>query len=595
MNRRIFARANTDTMKQTLQIFWRENKSERKNLWKSLLSITSQNLLYIIILPLLMSFFTQSVIAHPHELTTPLLLIGAMVVVSLLSVIAGHIGFITLFNHEEFMTSRLLNYALRGLLAHSHSFFANSKVGALSGDATSFSRAYMQLFDTFFLQANVVIVNIIFSLIVVAFIAPAMLPVLIVLTILVIIVSIRSYQRRAPLRAKRKEMHSQLTGQLADTLGNQTLVRMFSRSRYEADIVQDARVSIENVAHKEIAIIQANAEHIMAIVFGFQVTILLLCLWLLHNNLLSIAALVFIITYLGRISSSMFSIGSIFRSAEQAFLDSAKITEILAKTPDVLDAPNAKELKAKRGDIALVDVNFAYSDATDKPVFHNLNLHIPAGQSLGLVGKSGGGKSSLTSLLLRYMDIESGQIMIDGQNIANVTQDSLRGAISYVPQDPYLFHRSLRENIAYGKPDATDAEILDAAKKANATEFIDTLPNGLDTIVGERGVKFSGGQRQRIAIARAILKDAPLLILDEATSALDSESEKLIQESLESLMKNRTSIVIAHRLSTIAKLDRIIVLNNGAIVEDGTHSELRKANGVYASLWHHQSGGFIEE
>lgn len=193
------------------------------------------------------------------------------------------------------------------------------------------------------------------------------------------------------------------------------------------------------------------------------------------------------------------------------------------------------------------------------------------------------------------MDIQDGEILINDQNIAEVTQDSLRSQISYVPQDPYLFHRSLRDNITYGKEDASDKEIEAAITKAHAKEFIDKLPNGLDTIVGERGVKLSGGQRQRVAIARAILKDAPILILDEATSALDSESEKLIQAALENLMKNRTSIVIAHRLSTIAKLDRIIVLDNGRIVEDGTHKDLLKMKGLYASLWDHQSGGFIEE
>ena len=588
----LFTRADTGTIKQTLKIFGQENKQDRPRLKRAIVAATSQNLLYAIILPLLMSYFTQAVIDTPQSLQAPLLLIGAMVVVSAASIIAGHFGYIALFNHEERITSNLLSRALRNLLAHSHTFFANSKVGSLSGDAVSFSRAYMQLLDTLVLQANGVMVNIIFSLVVVAFIAPAMLPVLIVLTIIVLFVSVRSYQRRAPLRAKRKEMQSQLTGQLADILGNQTLVRMFSRARDESQSIQDARSVIEEVARKEIKIIQSNSEHIMIIVFGFQITILLLCLWLLHAHLITIAALVFIITYLGRISSSMFSISGILRSTEQAFLDAAKITEILAVTPDVVDAPNAQQLQATNGEIVLTNVDFSYGK---KQVFNNLNLTIPAGQSVGLVGKSGGGKSTLTNLLLRYMDVTGGTITIDRQSIADVTQDSLRTAISYVPQDPYLFHRSLRENIAYGKPDASDEQIIAAAEQANAMEFINTLPEGLDTIVGERGVKLSGGQRQRIAIARAIIKDAPIIILDEATSALDSESEKLIQASLASLMKNKTSIVIAHRLSTIAQLDRILVLDHGAIVEDGTHQELLAKNRQYATLWKHQSGGFIDE
>ena len=220
---------------------------------------------------------------------------------------------------------------------------------------------------------------------------------------------------------------------------------------------------------------------------------------------------------------------------------------------------------------------------------------IEAGRTVGLVGVSGSGKTTLTKLLLRFADVDAGGIFIDGQDIRDVTQESLRNAIAYVPQESSLFHRSIFENIAYGKPDATRKEVERAAQLANADEFIRELPNGYDTLVGERGVKLSGGQRQRIAIARAILKDAPILVLDEATSALDSESEALIQEALKNLMKGRTSIVVAHRLSTIAGLDRIVVLDNGKIVEQGTHKELLDTGGAYAKLWSRQSGAFLEE
>lgn len=246
------------------------------------------------------------------------------------------------------------------------------------------------------------------------------------------------------------------------------------------------------------------------------------------------------------------------------------------------------------GAIDFKNITYRYED-DKQPVFTNLSLHIPAGQHVGLVGRSGSGKTTLTHLLLRFDDLEEGQIAIDGQAIMAVTQRSLRRNISYVPQDPQLFHRSLRENIGYGKPKVSDKEIMHAAKKAHIKDIIDSLPEGLDTKVGERGVKLSGGQRQRVAIARAILKDAPILVLDEATSALDSESEKYIQSSMSDLMKGRTAIVIAHRLSTIQKMDRIIVLDKGRIVEDGTHATLLKKQGVYASLWTHQSGGFMEE
>jgi ATP-binding cassette subfamily B protein len=241
-------------------------------------------------------------------------------------------------------------------------------------------------------------------------------------------------------------------------------------------------------------------------------------------------------------------------------------------------------------------MDFTHPDSgKDDSLFSKLNLHIKAGEKIGLVGHSGSGKTTLTKLLLRFNDIDSGEILIDGQNVAAITQEDLRRHVAYIPQEPLLFHRSIRENIAYGKPEASDEEIEEAAKKAYATEFIDKLPAGYNTLVGERGVKLSGGQRQRIVIARAILKDAPILVLDEATSALDSESEKYIQAALMELMKKRTAIVIAHRLSTIQKMDRIIVLDHGTIVEEGSHKDLIKQNGTYAKLWAHQSGGFIEE
>lgn len=592
---KLFTRTDIGTTKKTLAIYREELRGEKKPFLLAMIFIPLQNLFYIVLLPLLISFFVQSLIAQPHDIVTPLLLIGGMIIISIAAIVSGHIGFIALFNHEENMTTKLTKRALHGLLAHSHTFFANSKVGSLAGDVNTFSRSYLTIMDVFALQASSIIVNFITSLIIIAIIAPIVLPALFLLTAFIVYDALRSYSARAGHRNKRKELQSRLFGNFADILGNQTLVRMFGRSKDEIAAIVAQRRRIESIAREEIVILQRGAETRMGVLFVFQILTLLLCLFLVSHDMVSIAALIFIVTYLGRVTGSMFSINGIVRGTEQAFLDAAKITEILSETPEILDAKNAAPLVIKHADITLRDISFAYPDATHQPVFQNLTLTIPAGQSVGLVGKSGGGKSTLTQLLLRYMDIQGGEICIDGQNIAEVTQNSLRSLVSYVPQDPYLFHRSLRDNITYGNEGATDTEIIDAITKAHAKEFIDKLPSGLDTIVGERGVKLSGGQRQRVAIARAILKDAPILILDEATSALDSESEKLIQAALENLMKDRTSIVIAHRLSTIAKLDRIIVLDNGRIVEDGTHRELLALGGTYAKLWSHQSGGFIEE
>ena len=266
------------------------------------------------------------------------------------------------------------------------------------------------------------------------------------------------------------------------------------------------------------------------------------------------------------------------------------MTKVLDEPRLVADVENATDMKVDDGKIEFKNIGFSYTDGGAKTsVFEDFNLEIKPGQRVGLVGVSGSGKTTLTKLLLRLSDIQDGQILVDGQNVADVTQQSLRRQIAYVPQEPLLFHRTIEENISYGRPSSTHEEIVQAAKNANALEFIESLPQGFDTLTGERGVKLSGGQRQRIAIARAMLIDAPILVLDEATSALDSESEATVQDALSKLMSGRTTIVVAHRLSTIANLDRIVVLKKGKIVEDGTHVELVNAEGEYAKLWERQT------
>ncbi len=595
MKLNIFTRTDSSTVKKTLEIYRQELQPYKKTVWLFATLIPFSHFLYLVLLPLFISFIVQSLIENPHNIITPLWLIGGIVVTATVSVIVQHKAFIAFFNHEEIMTTRLAERAMNGLLKHSHLFFSNHKVGSLAGDVNSFSRSYLSLMDAIFLMGSQIIVSFVTSLIVIAVIAPVLLLPLFLLTAFIIIESITSLNKRSVYRNQRKEMQSRLTGTIADILGNQTLVRMFSRQTDEVNTVIQERRAIEHVAQQEIDALQTSAEIRMGGLFIFQAAIMLLAIYLVSHDMISIAAVVFMVAYLMRVTSAMFQINAVIRQSEQAFLDASKVTELLANDIEVVDTPHAQKIEISDGAISLKNVTFSYKHARHENIFTNLTLTIPAKQSVGLVGKSGGGKSTLTQLLLRYMDIQKGEILIDNQDIAKVTQNSLRSQVAYVPQDPYLFHRSLRENITYGKEDASEKEIEAAIVKAHAKEFIDKLPEGLATIVGERGVKLSGGQRQRIAIARAILKDAPILILDEATSALDSESEKLIQSALENLMKNRTSIVIAHRLSTIAKLDRIIVLDKGYIIEDGTHSKLIKEQGVYAKLWNHQSGGFIEE
>jgi ATP-binding cassette subfamily B protein len=308
---------------------------------------------------------------------------------------------------------------------------------------------------------------------------------------------------------------------------------------------------------------------------------------------LTIANMVFLYSLSNSLLSNVWTINHILRSVNRAFGDAKEMVGIL-DLPLIIDDKTDKPLKIKKAGIDISHISFQHHEQKEA-LFSDFNLEIPAGKSIGLVGISGSGKTTLTKLLLRFDDVSAGAIYIDGQDIRDVTQKSLREAIAYVPQESSLFHRSVYENIAYGKADATREEVIRAAKLANADDFIRELPEGYDTLVGERGVKLSGGQRQRVAIARAILKDAPILILDEATSALDSESEGLIQGALANLMKGRTSIVVAHRLSTIAGLDEIVVLKSGKIVERGTHQKLLKSGKEYAKLWSRQSGAFLKE
>jgi ATP-binding cassette subfamily B protein len=328
--------------------------------------------------------------------------------------------------------------------------------------------------------------------------------------------------------------------------------------------------------------------YFVAVVLGVNGS--LLYLWV-HNHLTT-GQVIQVFTTMWSIVMLLWTVGSALPALFQSFGIAKQAYTVMLDPQDMGDKLDAPELKIASGEIAFENVSFHYGE---KKLFHNKHARIKGGEKVGLVGYTGAGKSTFVSLILRFYPVESGRILIDGQDIADITLESLRSKIALNPQDPVLFHRSLRENIAYGNPDATEEQILRVARLAHCDEFIRNIPQGYDAKVGERGTKLSGGEKQRIAIARAILADAPILILDEATSSLDSGTEKYIQESLEKLMQNRTTIVIAHRLSTLARMDRILVFDKGKIVEEGTHAALLSKDGLYAKMWHMQVGGFLPE
>ncbi len=497
---------------------------------------------------------------------------------------------------ESLALVNLARTAFSRLMERDYDFYANNFVGTLTKRAIAYSKNFEGFTDTFSFNVTPNILPMIFALVILARYSIWISVLLLAALIFVVLVTVPLIKRRARLVVERHNASSALTGRLSDTISNILAVKSFAREEDEGREYDKHALHFSNTfkaaAYFHIFRIDLTLSplYVLTNLAGLMVGIYFTITYKLEPG-----ALVVIFSYFGKVTQSFWQINSIYRNMENTITEAAEFTELTIDPPTVKDVRGAKILKATTGEIQFNAVDFSYIEQ-GAPFFNDFNLVIPAGQRVGLVGPSGGGKTTITKLLMRFLNIQQGSIMIDDQDISRMKQTSVRNAISYVPQEPLLLHRSLLENISYGNPKASMDEVIEAAKKAHAHEFIETLPQGYDTLVGERGVKLSGGQRQRVAIARAMLKNAPILVLDEATSALDSESEKYIQESLWKLMEDKTALVIAHRLSTIKHLDRIIVLDNGKIVQDGTHDELiHDVNGMYARLWSHQSGGFIEE
>ncbi len=484
------------------------------------------------------------------------------------------------------------------LLDRDYDFYSNNFVGSLTKKALAFSRNFEIFTDTLIFNVITNVFPMIFAFVVLWRYSP-WIPLTLILWIAIAFgVALPLIKRRSRLVALRHDSYSKMAGRLSDAIGNILAIKSFTREEQEhrtyGEFVDDftARAKRTMDYHNLRLDSAMSPIYVIANVFG-----LTLAIFFAQQFNLAAGVIVVVFSYYSQITQIFWQINRVYRNVESSISEAAEFAQLFVSPPAIQDVSEAVPLKVNKADIQFKQASFRYISGRRKraPFLNDFSLDIKGNQKVGLVGPSGGGKTTIAKLLLRFIDLQSGSIMIDGQDIRGVTQRSLREAVAYVPQEPLLFHRTLMENIACGRENATRAEVINAAKLARADDFIRQLSDGYQTLVGERGIKLSGGQRQRVAIARAILKDAPILVLDEATSSLDSESEKYIQEGLKELMKNKTALVIAHRLSTIRYLDRIVVLDKGRIVQDDTHDELIRRKGLYAQLWRHQSGEFLKD
>lgn len=588
------------TARRTLHYYWAAT-SKHLGLF---IGLMLSSIGFIVLLsygnPLLMSMIVDRVSAEPvapdqvFEVFGPY--IFALIAINLIGQACSKVQDYTSFKLEIAASYDLATEAFDALSNQSMTFHSNRFGGTLVSQTTKFMNAYSQMLENITFPFLPIICSIIATCVILIPRVPAYVVILMALLVVYAIVSYVMYKRILSLNEDAADAQNTLSGALSDAVTNILAVKTYGREDFERERFDHANREV--VARDTKRMMASLARGIITACIALAI-MSVVAVFIAGGNAwfgITPGTLVIMFTYTYTITNQFNFISRGLQRFNVAFGDASGMTNVLDEPRLVADEPDAKPLKVTAGDIDFVDLNFWYTDGNAKTqVFDNFDLHIPAGQRVGLVGRSGAGKTTLTKLLLRLSDIQEGEILVDGQNVAKCTQQSLRRQVAYVPQEALLFHRTIAENIAYARPDATIDEIREAARQANALEFIERLPQGFDTVTGERGIKLSGGQRQRIAIARAMLADAPILVLDEATSALDSESEKLVQDALEKLMQGRTSIVVAHRLSTVASLDRIVVLDRGKIVEDGPHAELIAQGGEYAQLWGRQTGAYLED
>lgn len=517
-----------------------------------------------------------------------------ILVLNLVAFLFGRIAYFLYLNIEERTVVKLKQNAFNYLIKHSHNFFTNNFTGSLVQRVHRQARSFERLFDTFVFNFAPLITTVIGAVVVTYFTSKIFSMIILAWVLIYTVLSILFYKWRMKYNVEVAKADSETTGLLSDNISNNQTIALYNGfdrevASYKEATDRQAQITIKTWS---LAGFYESFQLLLVTIVNFVVFYFAIKYW--QADKITVGGIIMVQIYIISLSRQIWVINMILRSVFESLADSKEMVEILNLPHEIQDTKMAADLTVKKGLIEFKKVSFNFSET--RTVLENINCTIKPGEKVALVGPSGAGKTTFVRLILRLYNLTSGHIIIDGQDISHVHLEDLRRNISLIPQDPILFHRSLRDNIRYGRPEATDEEVLLASKQAHCDDFIDALPDKYDTLVGERGIKLSGGERQRIAIARAILRNAPILILDEATSSLDSHSESLIQEALTGLMKGKTTIVIAHRLSTIRKMDRILVINDGQIIEEGTHDELSNKNSsLYKDLWELQAGGFIQK
>ncbi len=551
-------------------------------------------LVYNILIPFQVAYGLQAIITQQFD-KVPGYAFSILVLAIAYCLLWGVGGYAVIRNARAAM-KYVQRVVFSNYLEKDYEFLNNTYLGALGSQATRLRESlddYDQLLFNGFVKQVIIVVS---SILIIGYQSLALAAVTLLSMLLVLSFTIAITKWRIRFRRMLSEANSETAGVISDALAHGLTVKSFAAEQYET---KRMNISLNKLADVQyLSWMTSIPADLGRMILASIATFLLLIITsrLYQNHTISIAIVILVQLYVIKLVVATQDIADLIKAYESTMSAAHQAMKTMLIKPAVVDIPHPKRLpRSAKFNIALRNVTYRYNDtAKNTNAVKNFSLEISQGEKVGLVGYSGSGKTTLTKLLLRFMDVSDGSITIDGIDIRQLSQHQLRTKIAYVPQEPLLFHRSISENIAYGKPSANNAAIRAVGKKAYVDEFIKDLPKGYDTLVGERGVKLSGGQRQRVAIARALLKDAPILVLDEATSSLDSKSEQYIQKALFKLMENRTALVIAHRLSTIQKMDKIAVMNKGKIVELGTHESLLKnSDGIYAKLWAHQSGGYI--